>query len=397
MDNFRSVGLVSTWKNTEYGYQVGGSLPLDSPTYVTRSTDREFLQGLQAGEFCYVLSSRQVGKSSLRVRMMQRLQENGYVCATLDLTAIGSQDITLPQWYAGFTYSLADSFNLLEKYDFCRWWMSRDSLSPLLRLERFIEEVLLKEIGQKIVIFIDEIDNILSLKFSLDEFFCLIERCYRKRSENADYQRLSFAILGVALPQDLGAGKHNLFQKGRGICLKGFQLEECDPLKARLEAKISCGEAALVEILRWTGGQPFLTQKVCHLLFKEISGYAFNFAPNSLEIAAWVKNLVQRQVIDNWEVQDEPEHLRTLYNRIKQSDRPTSLLRLYGQLLQTGEIEADSSWEQRKLRLTGLTIVRGGRLDVYNRIYATIFNLNWVEKELMTAQMQHLKPASISS
>ena len=75
------------------------------------------------------------------------------------------------------------------------------------RFSLFIEEILLVEIEQNIVIFVDEIDSVLSLSFSLDDFFALIRFFYNRRVDEPKYQRLTFALLGVATPSDLIADK----------------------------------------------------------------------------------------------------------------------------------------------------------------------------------------------
>jgi hypothetical protein len=66
-------------------YQVGGSLTNNAPNYVKRQADDDFYNGLKAGEFCYVLNSRQMGKSSLQVRTIQRLRSDGIACAAIDI------------------------------------------------------------------------------------------------------------------------------------------------------------------------------------------------------------------------------------------------------------------------------------------------------------------------
>ncbi len=149
--------------------------------------------------------------------------------------------------------------------------------------------------------------------------------------------------------------------------------------------------------MNWTGGQPFLTQKICDLMCMgrsevrgERSGVSSDPEPRTPNPLV-VETVVRTQIIDNWESKDEPPHFKHIRDRILQEggQRSSRLLGMYRSILENGSIPADDSREQMELRLSGLAVKQENCLRVYNRIYAEIFDLTWTDRTL-----KNLRPYS---
>src|SRR5438128_184751 len=127
-----SSGRTFTLQNQRRGFFVtGGTLPGDAVSYITRRADRDLYEALRLQEFCYVLTSRQMGKSSLRNRVGSRLREEGVAVAELDLTGIG-QNLSVEQWYDGLVYELGRELGCKQALTDC--WVQYARLGPLHRL-----------------------------------------------------------------------------------------------------------------------------------------------------------------------------------------------------------------------------------------------------------------------
>ena len=360
-------------------FQVGGAVR-QGAFYVSRPADEELPAALLNGEFCYVLAPRQIGKSSLRVRTRQRLEQAGVRCITIDLTTIGSRDSTTEQWYFGIVDELSQQLDLSSPD---KLWKQQSLKSPVHRFSQYLRnEVLESTSEQKIVIFIDELDAVLSQQtISRDDFFAAVRACYNARADDPAYSRLTFCLIGVALPGDLIADETRTpFNIGHGISLNDFTRAELDVFLPGLMDLSVEPNSVLDAVYSWTNGHPYMTQKICQALSSEMKDFT-QVLPRSINQTVEQLFLRKGRVLEA-----NLSYAEKFFLAENRAARIVPMLRLYGRLLKDEPVAAQGDNPvQVALRLTGMAAEHqdesGVWLTVRNRIFATVFDLAWVRKQ----------------
>ena len=371
--------LVAAAASDSPFYVTGGTLPTDASSYVVRQADTDLLDGLLAGEFCYVLNTRQMGKSSLMIRTASRLREQGVVVAVLDLTAVG-QNLSPEQWYDGLLSKLGQQLRLDD--DLEDFWEEHDNLGPMQRFFAAVGQVVLPALGDKrLVVFVDEIDAVRSLPFSADEFFAGIRECYNRRTQDVAWKRLVFCLLGVATPADLITDtRMSPFNVGRRIAITDFTPSEAAPLAHGLGQN---GETLLARVLYWTNGHPYLTQRLCRTA-----------AEANVSSVDEVDRLCHDLFLTH-AAKESDDNLAFVRNRLLRSEADlAALLDLYTQVRKGRAVKDDETNPLcGVLRLSGAARMKGGLLRVRNRIYEHVFDNTWVKQHLPDAEKRRQKQA----
>jgi WD40 repeat protein len=360
-------------------FQAGGFVR-DEALYIERPADTELPEALLKGEYCYVLAPRQIGKTSLAARTQKKLGAAGSRCISVDFNEIGSH-ATPEEWFYSLVYKVAEPLNLEEQL--AEFWDTHSKESLPSRWTGFCREVLLQQVKDPVVIFLDEIDSILSVTGVADDFFASIRALHEKRAEDPELTRLSFCLLGVAAPRDLIQDESRTpFNIGRSIRLEDFTPEETQRMLPGLSGLGHEPKALLEAILAWTDGHPYMTFKVAEALTAEGAG-----AQGANTAQARVDACVRRLFLDHGR-QEDPNlrYAEDRFSRAKRSEQIPKMLRLYRRLLAGERVAAVSSDPvQQEFRLTGMVAERregtGRWLRVRNRIFATVFNVAWARAQ----------------
>ena len=365
-------------------FVLGGTLKTDAPSLRAPSRpDTELHEALLNRQFCYVLTSRQMvllvvdgpyGRPSSG-RKARKLR-----CSILRLSAKTSLSSS-GTW--GLLGRLGSQIGLEDELeDF--WDAHPQAIAPA-ALDGGYSRGRAKKLAARIVIFIDEIDATRSLPFSADEFFAGIREFYNERTENPDLERLTFCLLGVATPSDLIQDTRTTpFNIGQRIDLTDFTEEEAGVLLPGLKLPEELALKLVRRVLYWTGGHPYLTQRLCQAVS----------ADSSITDTGGVDRLCE-EIYLSTKARERDDNLLFVRDRmLRGADNPAALLTLYSSVLAGKQIKNEPAHPLfNVVRLSGVVRVEDGYLRIRNRIYERVFNKDFVTANQPLDEIQRQRAA----
>jgi WD40 repeat protein len=357
-------------------YVFGGPVQLGGGIYIPRRADDELLRLCLAGAFANVLTPRQMGKSSLMERTIERLRQHGMRAVKIDLNEVGVS-VSEEEWYLGLLVRVESQLKL--KTDAFEWWQEHAHLGMAQRLTLFFKDVVLGEVKERVTVFVDEIDSTLALPFT-DDFFAAVRSMYHDRLQTPEFQRLTFILIGVVAPGDLIKDRQRTpYNIGQRIDLTDFTPEEARPLSDKLDMPVEEREQLLAWVIEWTGGHPYLTQRLYRAIAESQRKSWTRADLDQVVASTFLRDMnadINLQTARNMLTDEEllkvrrvdPEAILTIYREVLRGKRPVA--------------DEEQSIVKSHLKLSGVVRGEAGVLRLSNRVYREVFNERWVRDHL---------------
>jgi hypothetical protein len=239
---------------------VGGAVPLDSEYYIARPVDAEFIRAVSRQEsIVLVKGARQMGKTSLLARGLQKAREGGAKIVLTDfqmlnekhLASVDSLLLTLATLLAG-RLGLCVSPKAIWDPD----------LGANMNMDWFMETEVLGTLTGPVVWGLDEVDRLFTSPFG-GEVFGLFRSWHNRRAlePGGPWSRLTLAIAYATEAHlfitDLNQSPFNV---GTRLTLEDFTPAEVAELNRRYKEPLR-NEEELARFIRLIGGHPYLVRR----------------------------------------------------------------------------------------------------------------------------------------
>jgi hypothetical protein len=241
----------------------GGALAPDDALYASRASDGEALRVIERGpgQTITIKGPRQVGKSSLLMRLLAKAIDGGRHVALVDfqlLAAATGGESSLCQAFLREILAQLDLPPLGEK----DW---DESSTPAQACTLLLDRLVLKTLQAPLTLACDEADLVLALPFR-DHFFGMLRSWHSKRAHPTLRKRWGQLDLVLVTSTEpylfIERADQSPFNVGTVLALEDFDKPQLDTLNAAHGTPLAAAE--LGTLLELTGGHPYLVRRALY-------------------------------------------------------------------------------------------------------------------------------------
>ncbi|MGH9835223.1 MAG: AAA-like domain-containing protein [Blastocatellia bacterium] len=241
-----------------------GTIDPQSAFYLVRSSDSVALDAIQRqGVTITIKGPRQMGKSSLLIRTMEKAVKSGKRAVFLDYQLIERDTLTdADRFYRRFCDWVTDELEMENRVD--EFWNT--PLGNSQRCTRYFSRYLLKELNQPLVLAMDEVENLFDTSFRSD-FFSMLRSWHNSRANIATpiWKQLDLVLVTSTEPYQLIENlNQSPFNVGEVINLEDFTREQVTDLNQRHGSPLSADEEQ--RLMNLLNGHPYLTRRALYLI-----------------------------------------------------------------------------------------------------------------------------------
>lgn len=295
----------------------GGQVPLESMFYIERPALEAdcFKAILQPGGLARIKAPRRMGKTSLMRRVLKQASQQG--CRTVALSfqladkAIFQSLDQFLQWFCA-TVSLGVEVprKLTDYWD--------DLFGSKISCKIYFEQYLLPQIGQPLVLGLDDVDRLFEYPDLADEFFGLLRAWHEEAKNREIWKQLRLVVAHsteVYIPLNVNQSPFNV---GLPIELTAFSPDQVQVLAQR--HGLNWTDQHTTQLMDLVGGSPYLIQLALYHLWHQDVTLEQLLQPETIATGIYSDHL-RRQL---WNLQQH-SNLSSAFEKVVAAAAPVEL------------------------------------------------------------------------
>jgi len=303
--------------NSSPGYP-SGSVPLHSPFYLERSLVEEqvYREVEKPGALVRIKAPREMGKTSLLLRILDYANRQGYCVVSLNLEQVDWGILSdLNQFLRWLCANIARQLQRKPMLD--EYW--DEDLGSKISCTLYFQDHLLESINTPVILALDEVHQIFEHPQLAQDFLPLLRSWYEEAKRLPIWQKLRLLVVHsteIYVPLALNQSPFNV---GLPVQLDSFSRQEVQQLAQRYELNWTDGEEAR-QFMAMVGGHPALV----HLALYHLSRGEITLS-QLLDTAVTATGIYHHHLQRHWATLEEQPELAQALDTVFNATEPVAL------------------------------------------------------------------------